>query len=124
MIRVWLIARVVAAWAIGLAVGSAALFYRGSFWDGLEFAEFLAMFSAPLILIAAIFCGLFPYAVGKYSAVWVLGATAAAFLLPFTLFGTDAALSLVVSLPAGVAFMLSVWRWPLPTSLNKPEFGS
>ena len=45
----------VAAWAITLAVGCTALNYNGSFWDILAFAKFPAMFSAPLMVIAAVF---------------------------------------------------------------------
>ena len=77
MIRVWLIARVVAALAIGLAVACAGLNYNGSFWDGLAFAKFLAMLSVPLIAIAAVSCGLFPFSVGRHSTIWALGAATA-----------------------------------------------
>jgi hypothetical protein len=103
-----------------LAVGCSALYYRGSIWDALAFAESLALFSSPAIVIAAVFCGLFPFSVARHPTIWALGAVATAFLLCLPWFGTDAALSFVVSLPAGLVFMLSVWRWLLPSGRNVP----
>ena len=63
-------------WAIGLTVGRAGLFYKGSFLDGLAFAEFLAMFSGPSIVIAAVFCGRFPFSVRRHPKLRALGAVA------------------------------------------------
>ena len=106
----------VAAWAIGLAVACKVFSWGGPFSDGLELTKIIAIFSTPPIAIAAVLCGVFPYSVGRHPTIWALSAVATACLLCLPWFGSAATLSFLVSLPAGLAFMLSVWRWPLASA--------
>jgi hypothetical protein len=129
VIRAWVIARVVACWAIGLALSflydTAVGTFRNAQWN----LAIIVIVSLPLLLIAAVFCGIFAGSVGAHPTIWSLTAVAAAALLgaveAHVLLG-DAKFALwlgvnsfAVSLPAWLAFMLSVWRWPLLTDRNK-----
>ena len=107
--------RVIAAWAFGLLVagGIAGYGYGDAFWDGMEWAGVLAVYSSPMMAIGCVACWLASARIDARPVLWTLGAVAGCWMLSVPLLGAAAVLSFTVSVPAAAAFLLSVWRWPI-----------
>jgi hypothetical protein len=112
--RLWLIARLLACWAIGLVVGSSFFSLTGDFRISYILIPIMALFSLPHLALAAAACAIFPRSIGAHPFLWTCGAVIAAYVLSYLWIGWEAFFSFIVSVPAGVAFLASVAKWPLP----------
>jgi hypothetical protein len=117
--RLLIVAKLMAAWAIGLPIGAVILapqYVRDDparFWESIvQTTRFFGLFSLPLLGVASVVCLVFAPWVASYPFRWALAAVITTGLFGFAVFNiAGMAYALAVSVPAAVLFLLFSHAW-------------
>jgi hypothetical protein len=110
--RLLVVARLIGAWAAWLALLGGLGLLTGS-WQILWLVEILFLASIPLVASASLVCFVLAHSVASHPFPWTVSALFISLLVGSVVAGTAGAIfSLMLSVPAGVLFLLSLRQWP------------
>lgn len=111
-IRADLVLRIISCWIGSLALVVVLGGLMNQTGAGFWWAQLLGLVSLPLIVVAVVAALAFPRAIVRRPLVWSSAASVISLLVGFLVAQNAAVISLLVSVPSAVAFVLSLQRWP------------